>query len=80
MFLADHVTWSVNSACHLCGLRPFANEDMSQDNIVVGILALGEGWHSSHHSFPTSARHGLRWWQPNASYWLIRGLALVGLA
>jgi stearoyl-CoA desaturase (delta-9 desaturase) len=41
---------------------------------------MGEGWHNNHHAFPTSARHGLRWWQVDFSYWLIRGLALFGLA
>jgi stearoyl-CoA desaturase (delta-9 desaturase) len=48
--------------------------------VVFGILAMGEGWHNTHHAFPTSARHGLRWWQLDVSYWIIRALALVGLA
>jgi stearoyl-CoA desaturase (delta-9 desaturase) len=47
---------------------------------VFGVLALGEGWHNNHHAFPTSARHGLRWWQVDVSYWVIRALALLGLA
>jgi len=80
LFLVHHVTWSVNSACHLWGLRPFRSNDMSRDNIVFGILALGEGWHNTHHAFPSSARHGLRWWQIDVSYWVIRTLALLGLA
>jgi stearoyl-CoA desaturase (Delta-9 desaturase) len=80
VFLVHHVTWSVNSVGHLWGSRPHASGDQSRDNFVLGILALGEGWHNSHHAFPTSARHGLRWWQPDASYWMIRLLALVGLA
>ena len=45
---------------------------------MFGVLALGEGWHNTHHAFPTSARHGLRWWQFDVSYWLIRGLACSG--
>jgi stearoyl-CoA desaturase (delta-9 desaturase) len=80
VFLVHHVTWSVNSACHLWGLRPYASDDLSRDNVVFGILALGEGWHNTHHAFPTSARHGLGWWQPDVSYYVIRGLWLVGLA
>jgi stearoyl-CoA desaturase (delta-9 desaturase) len=48
---------------------------------MIGILSLGEGWHNTHHAFPTSARHGLRWWEIDVSYyWLIRALAAVGLA
>lgn len=80
IFLVHHVTWSVNSACHLWGFRPYKSEDESRNNIVFGILALGEGWHNAHHAFPTSARHGLRWWQIDVSYYLIRLMSWVGLA
>jgi len=80
IFLVHHVTWSINSACHLWGWRTYSNNDHSRDNLIFGILAMGEGWHNSHHAFPTSARHGLRWWQIDVSYWVIRGLVLVGLA
>ena len=79
-FLVHHVTWSVNSACHLWGRRPYRSHDESRNNMLFGILGLGEGWHNTHHAFPTSARHGLRWWQIDVSYWVIRGLALFGLA
>lgn len=60
LFLNHHVTWSVNSICHLWGKQPFKNtKDHSKNNALVGILALGEGWHNNHHFRPTSARHGL---------------------
>ncbi len=52
----------------------------SDRNLLFGILALGEGWHNNHHAFPTSARHGLRWWQFDASYWVIRALVAMKLA
>jgi stearoyl-CoA desaturase (delta-9 desaturase) len=80
IFLVHHVTWSVNSVCHFWGRRPYPNADQSRNNFVFGLLALGEGWHNTHHAFPTSARHGLRWWQIDVSYWVIRGLALLRLA
>jgi stearoyl-CoA desaturase (delta-9 desaturase) len=80
VFLVHQVTWSVNSACHLWGARPYRCSDRSCNNAVFGVLAFGEGWHNNHHAFPTSARHGLRWWQLDASYLVIRGLALLGLA
>jgi stearoyl-CoA desaturase (delta-9 desaturase) len=80
VFLVHHVTWSVNSVCHLWGTRPFASRDHSRNNAVLGVLALGEGWHNNHHAFPTSARHGLRWWEVDVSYWVIRAMAAVGLA
>ncbi|MBX3355688.1 MAG: fatty acid desaturase [Phycisphaeraceae bacterium] len=75
-----HVTWSVNSICHLWGSRPYESGDESRNNFIVGVLAMGEGWHNNHHAFPSSARHGLRWWELDASWWLIRLLSSVGLA
>lgn len=80
IFLVHHVTWSVNSACHLWGLQPYKSHDQSRNNFIFGILAMGEGWHNTHHAFPTSARHGLRWWQIDLSYWVIRMMSLLGLA
>ena len=64
VFLVHHVTWSINSVCHLWGTRPFRNRDENRNNPIFGVLALGEGWYNNHHTFPTSARHGLRWWRP----------------
>lgn len=80
VLLVHHVTWSVNSICHFWGTQPFDTHDESRNNMLVGVLAMGEGWHNNHHAFPASARHGLRWWEFDPSYLLIRLLALVGLA
>jgi stearoyl-CoA desaturase (delta-9 desaturase) len=66
--LLHHVTWSVNSVCHVWGTRPFSSADHSRNNAIFGVLAFGEGWHNNHHAFPTSARHGLRWWQLDLSW------------
>lgn len=80
IFLIHHVTWSINSVCHLWGTRPFQSRDESRNNVIFGILGFGEGWHNNHHAFPTSARHGLRWWQIDTTYWVIRGMERLGLA
>ena len=80
IFVGQHVTWSVNSVCHLWGGQQFKGHDQSRNNFLCGLLALGEGWHNNHHAFPTSARHGFHWWQIDASYWVIRLLAVAGLA
>lgn len=80
VFLVHHMTWSINSVCHLWGTRRYPGRDESRNNFIMGIIALGEGWHNNHHRFPTSARHGLRWWEFDASWWIIRLMALFGLA
>jgi stearoyl-CoA desaturase (delta-9 desaturase) len=80
MFLLHHSTWSINSICHVWGWRDYRSGDESRNNPVMGILSFGEGWHNNHHAFPSSARHGLKWWQFDASWVIIRSLQIVGLA
>ena len=79
MFLVHHITWSVNSVCHIWGSQTYRSGDHSRNNPAMGILAMGEGWHNNHHAFPASARHGLEWWQFDISWITIRSLAVVGL-
>lgn len=80
VFFTHHVTWSINSICHVFGGREFVSDDHSRNNLICGIFAFGEGWHNNHHAFPTSARHGLRWWQFDTSWLVIRTLQALGLA
>jgi stearoyl-CoA desaturase (Delta-9 desaturase) len=80
VFFVHHVTWSINSVCHFWGSQDFRTPDQSRNNLIFGIVGCGEGWHNNHHAFPNSARHGLRWWQLDINYLIIRAMALVGLA
>ncbi len=77
--LHHHVTWSINSVCHVWGSRPYQAPDMSCNNPIFGLLAFGEGWHNNHHAFPTSARHGLEWWQLDLAWVSIRAMKALGL-
>jgi stearoyl-CoA desaturase (delta-9 desaturase) len=63
IFLLHHVTWSVNSICHFVGRRRFDIEDESRNVFWLAPLSMGEAWHHNHHAFPTSAYHGLRFWE-----------------
>jgi stearoyl-CoA desaturase (delta-9 desaturase) len=80
VFLMQHVTWSINSVCHVWGRRPFKSLDHSANNFPLAIVSLGEGWHNNHHAFPTSARHGLKWWEFDASFIVLKAMSCVGLA
>jgi len=80
VFVTHHITWSINSVCHVFGSRDYESADESTNNFACGVLGLGEGWHNNHHAFPTSARHGLRWWQFDQSWYIIRAMELCGLA
>lgn len=80
MLMLHHVTWSVNSICHVFGTRPFRTGDQSRNQWLLALPSMGEAWHNNHHAFPTSARHGLRWWQLDISGMLIHGAERAGLA
>ena len=75
-----HITWLVNSAAHYSGYQSFRTGDRSTNNWWVALLAWGEGWHNNHHAFPFSARHGLRWFEFDATWWTIKVLAWLKLA
>jgi sn-1 stearoyl-lipid 9-desaturase len=78
--LVYHTTWLVNSASHKFGYRTFDCDDCSKNCWWVGILAYGEGWHNNHHAYPYSARHGLQWWEIDATWMAIQVLKFLGLA
>ena len=78
--LAHHMTWSINSICHLFGSRTFRSDDSSANNFWLAISTFGESWHNNHHAFPSSAFHGLRWWQIDLAGIVIRLLRNAGLA
>jgi len=80
IFLYQHATFAVNSVCHMWGRRHFRSRDEARNNWVVALLVFGEGWHNNHHAFPASARHGLRRFQLDPSWWVIRALERLGLA
>ena len=71
---------AVNSVGHLWGKQDFDGDGAARNNRLVALVSLGEGWHSGHHAFPRSARHGLLKGQVDLSFMLLRMLAAVGLA
>ncbi len=75
-----HTTWLVNSATHLWGSRRYATKDDSTNNWWVALVTFGEGWHNNHHAHPTSARHGLAWYEIDLNWIGISTLRMLGLA
>jgi len=75
-----HATWAVNSATHMWGNRRFNTRDDSRNLWWVALLSFGEGWHNNHHAHPTSARHGLTWYEFDPSWILISILKYFGIA
>jgi stearoyl-CoA desaturase (delta-9 desaturase) len=79
LVLGQHATWCINSLCHLVGARPFNTGDRSTNVAWLALPTMGGSWHNNHHAFPTTANNGLEWWQVDPCFWIIRGLAAVGL-
>jgi stearoyl-CoA desaturase (delta-9 desaturase) len=75
-----HITWFVNSASHVWGYRNYETTDRSRNLWWVALLSFGEGWHNNHHAYPRSARHGLKAWEIDVSWYLIRLMGWFGLA
>lgn len=75
-----HTTWLVNSATHMWGSRRFATRDDSRNNWWVALITFGEGWHNNHHAHPTSARHGLAWYEFDPTWITLKILRYFGIA
>ena len=80
IFLVHHVTWSINSLCHVCGRRPFVTPDRSTNVAALALVTMGESWHNGHHAFPRSARHGVLPHQWDSSARAIRCFEQLGWA
>jgi len=78
--VGQHATWLVNSATHMWGNRRFATRDDSRNSWWVALLTFGEGWHNNHHAHPTSARHGLAWYELDITWVQIWMLKQLGIA
>ena len=80
MAFLHHVTWSVNSLCHLFGERPFETRryDRATNLWPLAVPSLGESWHNAHHADPTCARHGVEKGQLDVSAEVIRLFERVG--
>lgn len=80
MIYTSHLTFSINSICHIWGKRVYDTDDDSKNNWVLALLTYGEGWHNNHHAFEYSARGGFEWYEIDATWYVIKFLQVVGLA
>ena len=74
-----HATYSINSLAHVWGTRRYDTPDTSRNNALLALLTMGEGWHNNHHYYMASARQGFKWWEIDLTYYVLRGLAAVGV-
>jgi stearoyl-CoA desaturase (delta-9 desaturase) len=78
--LLYHCTFAINSLAHLFGSRRFDTPDHSRNNWLLALVTFGEGWHNNHHFSTGSCRQGLRWWEIDITYAVLRLMAVFGIA
>ena len=80
LVINHHLTFFINSLCHMFGTRPYTDTNTARDNFILAIPTWGEGYHNYHHFFQYDYRNGVKWWQYDPTKWVIAALEKVGLA
>ncbi len=62
----------INTFGHKFGFKSFDTGDESKNNILLGLLMFGEGWHNNHHRYPKSSQFGQGYLQLDVSGKLIK--------
>lgn len=74
-----HATMLINSLAHVWGSRRFDTKDDSRNNALLALITLGEGWHNNHHHQMSSTRQGVKWWELDVTWSILRVLSWLGV-
>ncbi len=77
--LVYHATFCINSLAHVRGCKRYVTGDDSRNNWLLALFTMGEGWHNNHHAYQSSVRQGFRWWEVDATFYLLKALSWAGL-
>ena len=75
--LLYHATFCINSLAHVHGRKRYVTGDDSRNNWLLAFFTMGEGWHNNHHAYQSSARQGFRWWEIDATFYILKALSFV---
>jgi len=73
--LVYHATFCINSLAHVSGSKRYVTGDDSRNNALLAIFTMGEGWHNNHHACQSSVRQGFRWWEYDATFYVLKLLS-----
>lgn len=73
-----HSTYFINSLAHIWGRQTHSEASTARDNPWLAFLALGEGYHNYHHTYPNDYRNGIRVFDFDPTKWIIGGLSRFG--
>ncbi len=74
-----HATFCINSLAHVRGSKRYVTGDDSRNNLLLALFTMGEGWHNNHHAYQSSVRQGFRWWEIDATYYILKVLSWFGI-
>ena len=74
-----HATFCINSLAHVHGRKRYVTGDDSRNNWLLALFTMGEGWHNNHHAYQSSVRQGFRWWEIDATFYILKALSLAGI-
>jgi stearoyl-CoA desaturase (Delta-9 desaturase) len=77
--LLYHATFCINSLAHVRGRKRYVTGDDSRNNWLLALFTMGEGWHNNHHACQSSVRQGFRWWEFDATFYILKVLSWAGL-
>ena len=77
--LVYHATFCINSLAHVHGSRRYVTGDDSRNNWLLALFTMGEGWHNNHHAYQSSVRQGFRWWECDATFYVLKALSWAGI-
>ncbi|TDJ06685.1 MAG: acyl-CoA desaturase, partial [Deltaproteobacteria bacterium] len=80
MLFVHHMTFFINSLCHMVGFKTYTDTNTAKDSPIMALFTYGEGYHNFHHFFQTDYRNGIKWYQYDPTKWLIKSLEFFGMA
>lgn len=80
MWIPIHAAGIINGIGHHWGYRNFECPDASTNIIPWGFWIGGEELHNNHHTFASSAKFSIKWWEFDLGWFYIRCLSFLGLA
>jgi len=80
MIFVHHMTFFINSLCHMVGFQTYTDTNTAKDSPIMALFTYGEGYHNFHHFFQTDYRNGIRWYHYDPTKWVIKSLQFLGLA
>lgn len=69
--------WYIGYASHKYGYSHFEIQHAKEsafNDVLLGLISFGEGFHNNHHAHPSSAKFGVKWYELDFGWYVIKVL------